>query len=286
MSKHVIAIGGAFDSITHVDRANFFKTTNDMTFIELVIQFRSQLMKNSGINTQLEMFDQDTMSTMTKEPVLSATEKWGRLEKLNKEKTVLGIYISGHPLDGYFLEVKHFCSHQLKDIDLFQNPIKTFSFSGYVHSHIERMGKNNKPYGIVQLEDYSGMRELRLFGQNYIDFRNYFIEEGLLYFSASMIKRAWDGNLSLKINEITLLADVSEKLIREINFHIDVQEVNDLLIESVLDLVKKYPGKHNFKLNISDKDVSVNLLSRKYQVNICSNLINDMSSLSKEYTLK
>ena len=281
-----LAIGGAFDTITNVDRANFFKTTNEITFIELVIQFRSQLMKNSGLNTQLEMFDQDTMSTMTNEPVLSETDKWGRLEKLNKEKAVLGIYISGHPLDDYFLEVKHFCSHQLKDIDLFQNPIKTFSFAGYIHSHIERMGKNNKPYGIVQLEDYSGMRELRLFGQNYIDFRNYFIEQGLLYFSASMIKRAWDGNLSLKINEITLLADVSEKLIREINFNIDVNEVSESFIESVLELVKKYPGKHNFKLNISDQNVSVNFLSKKYQVNICSNLINDMSSLSKEYILK
>tara|TARA_B100002052_G_C15845591_1_gene582352 strand:- start:85 stop:1707 length:1623 start_codon:yes stop_codon:yes gene_type:complete len=281
-----LAIGGAFDAVSDVDRANFFKITNEMTFIELVIQFRSQLIKNNGLNIQLEMFDQETMSTMTNEPVLSATEQWGRLEKLNKEKTVLGIYISGHPLDDYFLEVKHFCSHQLKDIDLFQNPIKTFSFAGYIHSHIERMGKNNKPYGIVQLEDYSGMRELRLFGQNYIDFRNYFIENGLLYFSASMIKRAWDGNLSLKINEVTLLADVSAKLIREINFYIDVNEVNDSLIGSILKLVEKYPGKHNLKLNISDKDVSVNFLSKKYQVDICSNLINDMSSLSKQYTLK
>ena len=166
------------------------------------------------------MFDESTMTTMTKEPVLGNTEEWDRFKLLNHEKEVLGIYVSGHPLDDYTLEVNHFCTHQIRDIDMFHAPIKNFTFSGYVQSNIERMGKNDKPYGVLFLEDYSGAKEIRLFGEHYIKFRNYFIEGALLYFSAAIVKRAWDGNLSLRINDVNLLSDVTKKLMNEINFSI------------------------------------------------------------------
>jgi len=238
------------------------------------------------MNNQLEMFDETTMTTMTEEPVLDNTETWDRLEKLNKEKTVLGIYISGHPLDDYYLEVKHFCSHQLKDIDLFHSPVKSFSFSGYIQSHIEKIGKNDKPYGILFLEDYSGSKELRLFGDNYIKFRNYFMSQSLLYFSASMIKRKWDGNLSLKLNEVMLLSDVSRKLINKINFNIQLSDINKSFTESIISIIEKHPGKHHLKLSVYNKHINLNFLSKKYQVKISSNLIHDMSVVSKEYILK
>ena len=281
-----LAIGGAFDSLTSVHRANFFQKINNQTFIELIIQFRAQFAKNNEQHNQLAMFDENTMTTMTKEPMLSDTEKWDRFTLLNKEREILGIYISGHPLDDYSLEVNNFCTHQIRDIDLFNSPIHNFTFSGYVQSHLERMGKNNKPYGILILEDYSGTKEIRLFGENYIKFRNYFISGALLYFSASMIKRSWDGNLSLRINDVTLLSDVAKKLINEINFSIQLQDVNHNFIKNIMEIVKKHPGKHNLKLKVFTKEVGVHFLSKKYQVNICSNLINDMSIISKEYSLK
>ena len=101
-----------------------------------------------------------------------------------------------------------------------------------------------------------------------------------------MVKRSWDGNLSLRINDINLLSDVSEKLIREINFNIDLNEVNEQSINQVFSIIKKHPGKHNLKLNIYNQNVNLNFLSKKYQVHICSDLINEMSFLSKEFRLK
>jgi len=281
-----LAIGGSFDILTSVNRANFFQKIHNQTFIELIIQFRAQFSKNNGHHNQIEMFDESTMTTMTKEPALSDTEQWDRFKLLDREKEVLGIYISGHPLDDYSLEVHNFCTHQIRDIDMFSAPIHNFTFSGYVQSHIERMGKNDKPYGILILEDYSGTKEMRLFGENYIKFRNYFIIGALLYFSASMIKRSWDGNLSLRINNVSLLSDVAKKLINEINFRIQLKDVNDNFINQLLRVIEKYPGKHKLKLKIYDQEVDLNFLSKKYQVNICSNLIHDMSVLSKEYSLK
>ena len=148
------------------------------------------------------------------------------------------------------------------------------------------MGKNDKPYGILVLEDYSGTKEFRLFGENYIQFRNYFIIGALLHFSASIIKRSWDGTLSVKFNEINLLSDVSKKLMNEINFRINLNDIDDNFITKFMEVIKKYPGKHNLKLNIYDQKVNLNFLSKKYQVSICKKLINDMHPFSKQYILK
>ncbi|MBL32082.1 MAG: DNA polymerase III subunit alpha [Flavobacteriales bacterium] len=281
-----LALGGVFDSLNSVNRANFFKKSHDQTFIELVIQFRSQFSKNNDIGNQLEMFDQATLTTMTKEPVLSDTEQWDRLELLNKEKEVLGIYISGHPLDEYSLEVNHFCSHQIRDIDFFNHPVNSFTFSGYVQSHIERMGKNDKPYGIVVLEDYSGKREFRLFGEEYIKFRNYFIVGALLYFSASIVRRSWDTTLNVKFNKINLLSDIAENLIKEINFRIHLDDISDIFVQDLVSVVQKHPGKHNLKLKISSHKVDLNFLSKSYQVQICQQFINEMSKFSNDFSLK
>ena len=282
-----LAIGGVFDALTSVNRANFFqKNNNNQTFIELIIQFRTQFIKNNNAQNQLEMFDENTMTTMTQEPVLSNTEEWDRFTLLDREKEVLGIYVSGHPLDEYALEVKNFCTHSIRDIDLFNTPIHNFTFAAYVQSHVERMGKNDKPYGILVLEDYSGAKEIRLFGEHYIKFRNYFIKGALLYFSAGIVKRSWDGNLSLRINDVYLLSDVASKLMSEIYFSIDLQDIDEKFVQDFEYVIQKYPGKHNLKLSVADNKVAVNFLSKKYQVNICSNLVSEMSILSTKYMIK
>ena len=281
-----LALGGAFDTLVSVNRANFFTKINNQTFIELVIQFRTQFSKHNDTRNQLEMFDDATMETMTQEPELGNLDKWDKFELLDKEKEVLGIYLSGHPLDDYAIEVKQFCSNQIKDIDLFNKPINNFTFSGYVQSHVERMGRNNKPYGVLALEDYSGTKEFRLFGDQYIKFRNYFIIGSLLYFSASIVKRSWDGELNLKINEVYLLSDVADKLIKEIFFMIPLDILNEDLINNIERVIQKYPGKHNLKLNVFHEKVFLNFLSKKYQVRICLDLINDMNCFTTQYVLK
>jgi len=207
------------------------------------------------------------------------------LKLLDKEKEVLGIYISGHPLDDYIVEVKNFCTHQIRDIDLFNAPIHNFTFSGYVKSHIERMGKNNKPYGIISLEDYSGTQELRLFGDNYISFKNYFIEGALLYFSASMIKRSWDGRLMLKLNKVHLLSDVSSKLIREIQFKISSETLDQAIVDKILMIFKKHPGHHNVKFTVFNQDFHLDFLSKKYKIHICSEFVSEMAEISNQYKL-
>jgi len=282
-----LALGGAFDSVSFVNRANFFKKTNDVTFIESAIQFRSQLTRNSEQNNQLSIFNQSEMSNITDEPILSNTEEWNRLEMLNKEKMVLGLYASGHPLDDYNLEVKYFCTNQLKDIDLFTSPVRNFSFSGYVQSHTERISKNDQPYGILILEDYSGTREFRLFGDTYIKFRNYFINQSLLFFSASIVKQKWgNGGLRVNIDNVLLLSSVSDKLINEIVFNIPIDIISPEFIDSIVEIISKYPGKQNLKFNILEKDVNLNFLSKKYRVQICSSLVRDMSSFAINFTLK
>ena len=280
-----LALGGAFDTFK-VNRANFFKQDGQQIFIEKIIQFRAKYNKNNQDNAQLGMFDESVLSSMNKEPILSHTESWNKFDLLSKEKSVLGIYVSGHPLDDYAFEVKNLCTHQINDIDSFNKPIIDFSFAGYLTSHTERMSKNNKPYGVFFLEDYSGTKEFRLFGDEYIKFRNYFVSGSLLYFSASIIFKKWNNKLVLKINGITALSDVSDKVMKEIKFRLHISDIDSNLIKSIEEIVKKYPGKHKLKLNIFDSDVALDFQSKKYYVKICHDLVNEMSEhVSRQYVL-
>ena len=113
-----------------------------------------------------------------------------------------------------------------------------------------------------------------------------FIIGSLLYFSASIVKRSWDGELNLKINEVYLLSDVADKLIKEIVFMIPLDIVNQDLINNIESIIQKYPGKHNLKLNVFHEKVFLNFLSKKYQVRICADLINDMSCFTTKHILK
>ena len=101
-----------------------------------------------------------------------------------------------------------------------------------------------------------------------------------------MIKRKWDGSLSLKFNEVMLLSNVSKKLIKEINFSIQLIDINKDFTKSITQIIQRHPGKQNLKLSICHNDVILNFLSKKYQVKISSSLIHDMSMLSSEYILK
>tara|TARA_B110000495_G_C22923578_1_gene539647 strand:- start:220 stop:1122 length:903 start_codon:yes stop_codon:yes gene_type:complete len=280
-----LALGGAFDTFK-VDRANFFKQDGQQIFIEKIIQFRTKYNKNNQNNAQLGMFDESVLSSMNKEPILSNTESWNKFDLLLKEKSVLGIYVSGHPLDDYAFEVKNLCTHQINDIDSFNKPVLDFSFAGYLTSHIERMSKNNKPYGVFFLEDYSGTKEFRLFGDEYIKFRNYFVSGSLLYFSASIIFKKWNNKLELKVKAITPLSDVGDKVMKEIKFRLNISDIDLNLINSIERIIEKYPGKHKLKLNIFDADVSLDFHSKKYCVKICQDLVNDMSdNISRQYIL-
>ena len=280
-----LALGGAFDTF-RVDRANFFLIDGQQSFIEKVIQFRSQYNKSNQDNAQLGMFDESVLSSMNIEPILSNTESWSKFDLLAKEKSVLGIYVSGHPLDDYSFEVKNLCTHQINDIDSILKPLMDFSFAGYLTNHVERMSKNNKPYGVFVLEDYSGAKEFRLFGDEYIKFRNYLISGSLLYFSSSIILKKWNNKLDLKIKDITQLSDVSSKVIKSIKFRINVQDLNSKLINVIEKIIHKYPGKHRLKINIIDSDVSLDFQSKKYTVQICKDFVNEMSErVSRQYIL-
>ncbi len=282
-----LAFGGVFDNITKVNRANFFKVQDQQTFIESVIQFRSQYSKQQNQNLQLGMFDESVLQSITNEPILSDTETWNKFDLLSKEKTVLGIYISGHPLDDYDFEVKNICTNTIQDIDQFIKPITQFSFAGYLTHHTERMSKNNNPYGIFVLEDYSGTREFRLFGEEYINYRNYLITGSLLYFDGSMLHQKWNNRLSLRINKVIPISDVTSKLIKEIKFIIPLEDIKTVSINIIKSILEKYPGEHRFSISVISENVTLDFLSKKYTIKICKTFINEMKkSISNNFILK
>ena len=149
------------------------------------------------------------------------------------------------------------------------------------------LNKNNNPYGIFVLEDYSGTREFRLFGEEYINYRNYLITGSLLYFDGSMLHQKWNNRLSLRINKVIPISDVTSKLIKEIKFIIPLEDIKTDSINIIKSILEKYPGEHRFSISVISENVTLDFLSKKYTIKICKTFINEMKkSISNNFILK
>src|SRR5690554_1669455 len=169
-----LALAGGFDSFdTH--RAQYFHDTGDgVTFLEKVIRYAAKYQENLN-SAQVNLFG-EASEVQIPEPVVPPCEEWGTMKKLKLEKEVVGIYISGHPLDDFKTEMKTFCKNTLSD---FQN-LGTFVnrelvFGGVVTDVQHRVSKNGKGWAAFTVEDYSDAFEFRIFGEDYLKFRHLLI---------------------------------------------------------------------------------------------------------------
>ncbi len=168
-----LALAGAFDAFTEISREQFFELNGKgETFIDLLIRYgnKYQADKNQAVNS---LFGDDTSFDIA-HPDIPSAEKWSDLERLNKERELIGIYLSAHPLDEYKIVLNYVCNVGMADFedkDALKN--KEISIGGMVTGNREGMTRNGKPYMILRIEDFTGSGEIPLFGDNYINFGKY-----------------------------------------------------------------------------------------------------------------
>ena len=290
-----LALAGGFDSFGSVHRAQFFATDEKgMTFLEKAMKF-GHAYQESMNSSQVSLFG-EASDVQLPEPLVPPCETWGTMELLSKEKEVVGIYISAHPLDDYRNEMKFTnCGVSMFKEDLKNHVGKNFSFAGILTSAEHRIAKNGNGWGSFVIDDYTDSHEFRLFGEDYMRFQHMLVPNSFLYLSGT-IQRGWmqkDGNVGeprVKFSDFSLLSDVMDKKCKKITFKLRLHEVRKERIEQLVMLLSGFTGegaKQTVGFNlISDKDkIDLEMPSRTYKLNINSELFDYLDKEGFEYKL-
>jgi DNA polymerase-3 subunit alpha len=277
-----IATAGGFD-LFGIYRSQYFEKIKDITYIEQMIRFGNKVQDKQNSN-QVDMFG-DAAEASLQAPIAPNYNPWTNMQMLSKEKEVVGIYISGHPLDDYKFEIKNFCNSEisvLRDLDILRG--KEITFAGVVTLVEHKTGKNGKPYGVLYLEDYHENFRFFIFGDEYIRFKAFFTEGWLLFVKGKVQKRPYnEDELEFRIHDIQLLAELVDKEVRNIVMELDLNDINDQLIKKITDATNKNSGKHSLiiQINNNQKKYALELLSRNRKLNIDNEFIQEVEKIAE-----
>jgi DNA polymerase III subunit alpha len=244
--------------------------------------------KNSA---QQSLFGEESEVEMP-EPEIPNCNPWGRLEELNREKDVTGIYISGHPLDDFRFEIDHFCNCKIEELqDLVKLKGREITFAGIITSVQHKTDKNGKPYARFTIQDYTGAVQLFLgtYGENkYMQFRNYLSENWYLYIKAKVQNRfRSDTELEISVTHIELLQDVRDKMGKSISLFLNLSNITEEYINDLYKAITSYKGNCNVKLIVEDnnENIKVSLPSVKLRVNLSKEFINTLEKSEISFSL-
>ncbi|MFX3625854.1 MAG: DNA polymerase III subunit alpha [bacterium] len=262
---------GAFDGFEGIYRAQYFhkEQGEDHTLIEKAIKYGATSQANDAAS-QGSLFGEGSAVTLS-EPKIPYCEPWALLEKLDFEKEVVGMYLTGHPLDDYKFEVEYLCKNRVTELnDLEAVKGREMLLGGIVSGVTERVSKNGRPWGAFTLNDYSGSYEFRLFGNTYTDLRNYLINNSFLFIRAKVQTREWPKDsteLEVKIQKMESLSDIKEKMLRAIVLNLDINTVGEGIVEDLKPFLSKNEGtSFNVKVYDREQNMAVNLFSKQYKV--------------------
>ncbi|TAH37946.1 MAG: DNA polymerase III subunit alpha [Bacteroidetes bacterium] len=279
-----LAQSGAFDCFEGVHRAQYLEgdSKDPMTGIERAIRFGNAISSQQS-SMQNSLFGEDTQDHISV-PNLADCEAWGAIEKLKKEKEVIGFYISGHPLDDYRFEIKTFCSHsveQLSDPDKLKN--KEVTLAGILTEVNHRMSKMGKPFATFSIEDFTGTIRMALFGEDYSNMKACLMEGSFVYVKAKVQPRFNSSDqFEVRPNTMFYLSDVSDKLAKSLTLRMPLQKVSKELLNQMTDLLNNSPGNCVVKFNVVDQsqNLGVELPSKRLKVHISTGLIDSLNALN------
>ncbi|MBQ6800076.1 MAG: DNA polymerase III subunit alpha [Bacteroidaceae bacterium] len=277
-----LALAGAFDNFKEITREQFFAiTTKGDSFCDQLLRYGNlyQTSKAEAANSLFGGFDSVEIAT----PEIPTAEAWSDLERLDKERELVGIYLSAHPLDEYSVILEHVCTTHLDELNEQITALanRDITLGGIVTGLREGYTKKGNPFGIARIEDYSGATELPLFGQDWIDWGRYMRQGCFLFIHAKVQSKQWkQEELEVKINKIELLPDVKDKLIERITISVQLDAINDTMLAELSTLIKDNPGNAELQFHIKDQEnlMQVNMQSKTVKVQVGKRLINYLKS--------
>jgi DNA polymerase-3 subunit alpha len=285
-----LCYSGAFDAFQEIKREQFFAVNaKGEIFLETLMRYgnKFQTDKNSAMHSLFGGLDAIEIAT----PEIPPAEGWSNIERLNKEKDLVGIYLSSHPLDDYVVILNYICNLELKNFDEAKgnnNVNKELIIGGIVTSFKQKSTKTGNPYGMLKLEDFSGSAEIPLFGKDFIDYNKYGFPNMCLLIRGKFQPRQYNETiLDFRIGSIQPMSDLKDSLVKKITLALPLHELDDKLITELSFLVKNNPGGSSlyFKIEDIEKQLSVSLFTENQKFKINKNIIRFLESYKINFTI-
>ncbi len=230
-----MALAGAFDDFKEIKREDFFETNlRGEAYSETLMRF-GQRYQSSQQEMQNSLFGAFETIEVATPPVPNA-EPWSQLERLNRERDLVGMYLSAHPLDPYYIEVNYGCDTPLAEVKNKADQLDTeLTMGGLVVDFQTRMGKKGNQFGIIKIEDYSGSFEFMLFGNKFVDYQKFGVP-GYAVVVRGAYERGYGDNIRFNVKSIDLLENMKGKMLKNL-----VISLRDTDLRNV-EFLKQYHG--------------------------------------------
>ena len=279
-----LAFAGAFDELPGDITREQYAGVNSKgdQFLEALIRY-GNLYQTDKANASASLFGDTEMAEIPK-PEIPEGGKWSTLEKLNRERELVGIYLSAHPLDDYALILNEFCNTKAGEIENMEALVgRKITFGGVV-SDPPRTGftKKGSPYGVARVEDFSGTAELFFLGDDWMKHQNYFIPGNFLYIKGSCQPRRWDPTkYDFTVNSIELMPEIKEGLVKSLTISFDVMSLTDEIYANIMDYIERHPGdcKLIFKIKDYEHEFTLELTSKTRDIEVTQELIDYIKGL-------
>jgi DNA polymerase-3 subunit alpha len=280
-----LALGGGFDGFQDMHRAQFFaEDEKGRTVIEMAARYGAAH-QDAESSAQASLFG-GTEEVDMPEPPIPLCAPWDPLDALSREKEVVGVYISGHPLDKFRFEMKHLCSPAEEGLQALNNMPRLrgreLRFAGHIVEAAHRISKAGKPFGSFTLEDYHHSERFMLFGEDYLKMKDYLVEGWFVFVRGSVEERRFprdSGELEFKVRDIELLADVREKMVSRIHLQLNVPALDDTLCDAIIALPERHPGSVGLSVELHGVKPAIPMTSRSKRVAISDDFIAELERL-------
>ncbi len=250
---------GAFDAFPQLHRAQYFCVPQNetQTGLEKMIRF-GNIVQSQNVNTTNTLFGDLPAVLDIKPPVIANCPQWSLTEKLEKEKEVTGIYLSGHPLDHYKFEFRHYGItsvedfKEIKESQLSISSGRTYKLLCLVSESVERISKKGNKFGSYKVEDYSSKTELVLFGDDFVKYNN-FLQQGNAVMITGCFKQRYNGSeFEFRVSNVTLAENVKRQFTKQLCLEIDPRNLQNETIEFLEKNMQQFPGASALKFTIAE----------------------------------
>ncbi|CAA0206552.1 DNA polymerase III, alpha subunit [Tenacibaculum maritimum] len=287
-----LVLAGGFDSFTNTHRAQYYVTDEKgQTFLEKAIRYGNKFQESQN-SSQVSLFGEASEIELP-EPIIPVCDTWGTMELLGKEKEVIGMYISAHPLDDFKNELK-FCNAAISN---FKDDLKKYeglnlSFAGILSDVQHRVSKMGKGWAMFTIEDYNDSYEFKVFGEDYLKFKHYLVPNSFLFIKTT-VQPGWvnkdgvRGEPRLKFTDFKLLHDIMDEMCKKLTLKIPLHQLKENFIKDLQHLIVLNRGTQNLYFTIWDADekIELNLPSRNTKVKISNEFLKALDEQFINYKL-
>lgn len=279
-----LAMAGAFDCFTDTRREMFVAEVFDTTWSDVLVKYGQRFHSDKN-SIQGNLFG-DLEPIETARPPYPAYQPWERLFLLEKEKELVSIYLSAHPLDDYEVEIKYGCNTSCGEFDDSNPEPRHVTLGGLVSNYTTKTSRNGKPFGVVEIEDYKGKATIRLFGNNFINHGSKFVKGAAMFISLNIQPGRFDpSRVDVAIEDVMPLADMKGKIANALYINLPAGFSDLPFAERINESARSDNGAHLFiDIDMPDYGKKMRFHSRK-RINLDMDLLHVLEDQGIDFSV-